>query len=80
MSNKKTATKTNKVVKTKNATDVINTMLEIGDKLASRYWESEDLKGLRAVESAYKLSVNTGKTKMVYNKAMGKKTKIAFFE
>ena len=69
-----------KIIKTKNATDVINVTRDMGDQLNNMYQKNKDLKVAALALSGYKTAVNTAKAQVIYKKLTGNPESIEFFE
>ena len=72
--------KTATVVKSTTVTDVIKVTTGIGDKLASQFDKTGDLKVVSAGLDAYKTAISGSKAQLIYKKLTGKPTSIPFLE
>ena len=84
---KKAATKPTKVVnqpikiiKTNTVIDVINVTRDMGDKLATGYEATGDLKVAEIALKAYNTALSGSKVQLIYKKFTGKPTSIPFLE
>jgi len=69
-----------KKIKTVDVTGVIAVTQEMGDKLATSYHETEDLKVAQTSLSAYKTAIGGAKAQLTYKKLTGSPKEIPFFE
>lgn len=70
----------NSVIKTTNVSSVIAVTQEIGDKLATQFHQSRDLKVAQISLSAYKTAIGAAKAQVIYKKLTGNPDSIKFFE
>ena len=69
-----------KTIKTINISDVIRTTQDIGDNLATKFEDTQDIKVACASLEAYKTAISGANAQLVYKKLTGKPGSIAFFE
>lgn len=69
-----------KKIKTVTVTDVINVTRDMGDNLATMYYNTKDLKVAGLALSGYKTAIGASKAQLVYKKLTGSPESIAFFE
>jgi hypothetical protein len=69
-----------KKVKTETVNDVRRVLQSIGDKTASLYEETDDLKAAQTALKAYNGAVSAAKAQLIYKKLTGRPGQIEFFE
>lgn len=67
-----------KLVKTETVTDVISETQRIGDYLATKFHETQDLRMASICLAAYKTAINGSKAQLGYKKLTSNKERIAF--
>lgn len=75
------ANKTNKTtIKTDSVTSIIRVTQDIGDTLAAKFNETQDLKVAQISLSAYKTAISAAKAQIIYKKLTGTPKSISFFK
>lgn len=69
-----------KKVRTQTVNDVRQVLQSIGDKTASLYEETDDLKAAQTALKAYNGAVSAAKAQLIYKKLTGRPGQIEFFE
>lgn len=67
-------------IKTNGVSDVIAVTQKIGDTMATKFEDSNDLKVAQISLSAYKTAIGAAKAQVIYKKLTGNPSRVKFFE